>query len=260
MSRIHGRALRSMALAGTIALSLGVGSLGSVAVAQTAATPGAGIELPPELPPRVSGAGAQPLSVNDCTVPEKSRDDVMAILRTPPRTIPPGQAPMTWEEPEIRPGAGFGGGLPKATEEDFDAVEAVLRQWQVCHSLGLTWQQMSLETDQFIREDIYGGNRIMTAYSDATLAELLDARAEADAADGEQMQGPGRIAQRPPMAIDRDGITLTSPEGNYLVVDVVEVGEMDGEQMFSPVGSVAFWNVDGVWLVDRVSLGNEYGH
>lgn len=254
ISTNHARRMRSVVLAGTLALALGVGSLGGIVVAQTAATPESGIEIPPDLPARVSEAGAQPLSVNDCTAPEMARDEVMTILRTPPTTIPPGQAPTTWEEPEIRPGAGFGGGLPKATEDDFDAAEAVLRKWQVCDLLGLTWQQLSLETDQFIREDIYGDPRIMTAYLDAALAEVLDARLEADAAWGEQMLGPGRVAQVSPMAIDRDGMTATSADGDYMVVEVVDVFEHDGEQVLNPAGTVAFWKVDGVWKVDRVDL------
>ncbi|MGB3328960.1 MAG: hypothetical protein WBA46_08415, partial [Thermomicrobiales bacterium] len=101
---------------------------------------------------------------------------------------------------------------------------------------------------------IYGDIRIMTAYSDAALAEVLAARVEADSAWGEQMRGPGRVAQRSPMAIDRDGMTATSAEGDYLVVEVVDVFEANGEQVINPAGTVSFWKVDGVWLIDRVDL------
>jgi hypothetical protein len=249
----HTRTLRSAALAGTIVLSLGVGSLGGITLAQPAATPETGVELPPDLPPRISDAGAQPLSVNDCTAPEKSRDAVMEILRTPPTTNPPGQGP-DWDAPEMRPAAGIGDGMGTMPETELDAAEDVFREWQVCHLLGQTWRQMSLETDQFIREDVYGDTRIMTAYSDAALTEILDARAEADAAWGEQMRGPGRVAQRSPMAIDRDGATATSPEGDYMVVEVVDVFEHEGEQVINPAGWVSFWKIDGVWQVDRVEL------
>lgn len=254
-SRILARTLRTMTLAGTIAIALGVGSLGSVAIAQDAVTPEAGVgnEMPPDLPPRIGESSAQPLSVNDCTAPEKSRDAVMEILRTSPSTNPPGQKP-DWKAPEMRPGAGIGDGMGTMPEAELDAAEAVFRQWQVCHLLGLTWQQMSLETDQFIREDVYGDTRIMKAYSDAALTEILDARIQADTAWGERMQGPGLVAQRPPMAIDRDGILGTSRDGDYLIVEVVDVFVHDGEQVINPAGTVSFWKVDGVWLIDRVDL------
>ncbi|MGC4193079.1 MAG: hypothetical protein QM589_18180 [Thermomicrobiales bacterium] len=246
-------AFRRMALAGAIALSLGVGTLGNVAFTQTAATPEAGVEVPPDLPPRIGTTSAEPLSVNDCTAPERSRDEVLTILQTPPTTNPPGQPP-DWSAPEIHPGAGFGNGMGTMSDAEFDSVEAVFRQWQVCHLLGKTWNQMSLETDQVIREDVYGDTRIMTAYSDAALAEVLDARAEADAASGEQMHGPGRIASVSPMAIDRDGNTATSADGDYMIVEVVDVFEDNGEQVVNPAGTVSFWKIGGVWLIDRVDL------
>ncbi|MGC4106230.1 MAG: hypothetical protein QM753_07720 [Thermomicrobiales bacterium] len=255
MSRIQGRTVRTMIVTGAVALSLGVGSLGGIAVAQTAATPEAGIEVPPDLPPRISEAGAQPLSINDCTAPEKSRDVVMDILRTPPKTSAIFNKPKG-DEPDFRPWTtqNPSTGMTPVAEEEFDVAEAVFREWQVCKMLGLTWQQMSLETDQVIREDVYGDTRIMTAYSDAALTEVLNARVEADAAWGEHNYGPGIVAQRPPMAIDRDGWVQTSAEGDYMIVEVVDVFEANDEQVINPAGTVAFWKVDGVWLVDRVDL------
>lgn len=253
----HGRTLRSLALAGTIALSLGVGSLGASTFAQEAATPqaGAAVELPQDLPPRIGTASAEPFSVNDCTAPEKSRDAVMEILRTPPKTSALFNKPQG-DEPDFRPWItqNSSTGMTPVAEDVLDAAEAVFREWQVCDMLGLTWQQMSLETDQFIREDVYGDARIMTAYSDAALTEVLDARVEADAAWGEQMRGPGRVAQRSPMAIDRDGWVQTSADGDYMMVEIVDVFEHEGEQILNPAGTVAFWKVDGVWLIDRVDL------
>jgi len=248
---------RRLALAGTLSLSLGVGSLGGIAVAQTAATPESGIEIPPDLPARVSEAGAQSLSVNDCTAPEKSRDEVMAILRTPPKTSAIDRKPKG-DEPDFRPWM-VDSGTDVVPVETLDAAEAVFREWQVCNRLGLTMQQLSLETDQAIREDIYGDTRIMTAYSDAALAEVLDARVEADAAWGEAMHGPGRIAQIPPLAINRDGVSEISAEGDYIMVEVVSVSEFDGDQLLNPAGFMAFRQVDGVWKVDRVMLSTGTG-
>ncbi|MGI8486178.1 MAG: hypothetical protein ACR2OU_18205, partial [Thermomicrobiales bacterium] len=65
---------------------------------------GSGLFLPPDLPPSVSEAGAQPLSVKGCDVAvARSRDDVVTVLLTAPSS--PGNGKPGPDAPEFRPGA-----------------------------------------------------------------------------------------------------------------------------------------------------------
>ena len=212
-------------------------------------TPAAGMgpTVPPDLPPSVSEAGAQPLSVKGCDVAPRSRDDVVTVLLTAPAS--PGIGKPGPDAPEFRPGAPVSP-IDMIPATDLEQIEQTLRTWQVCTWLGQTYQEMGLETDQFVRENVYHSTEISTPYSEPTINELLDRREEVDALHYQRMSGPGVIAGLPPVAIDLTGTTSVSPAGDYVIMDVVSVDTFDGAQHLNARGSMAFRLVDGVWLVD----------
>lgn len=201
--------------------------------------------------PQVSGTPAatessvQPLSIHDCEGPERSREEVLTILGTPPAST--GNHKPDLDAPEMRPAASPG----TIDQVPVAEIEQTYRSWQACKLLGKTYQQMALETEQFVREDIYGNGRIRTAYSEPTLNEILDAREEVDADRTEMMSLPGNVASTSPRAIDINGHVAISEEGDYVFLDIVKAFTVDGEQILNPDGEMSFRLVDGVWLVDR---------
>ncbi|MGI8483873.1 MAG: hypothetical protein ACR2OU_06385 [Thermomicrobiales bacterium] len=207
-----------------------------------------GPTVPPDLPPSVSDAGSQSLSVKGCDVTARSRDNVVGVLLAAPAS--PGNRKPGEDAPEYRPGAPVST-IDKIPAGELEKVEHTLRTWQVCKWLGQTYQQMALETDQLVRESVYHSTEISTPFSEPTINELLDRREEVDALHYVRMSGPGVIASLPPIAIDLTGTTSVSPEGDYVVLDVVSVDEFNGEQHLNERGSMAFRLVDGIWLVDR---------
>ncbi|HEU0164106.1 MAG TPA: hypothetical protein VFQ54_03620, partial [Thermomicrobiales bacterium] len=132
-----------------------------------------------------------------------------------------------------------------------DDIQAAYRQWQVCKALGSTYQQMALETDQYIREAIYSDARTMTAYTEPTINELLDRLEEADEEFGQLALSPGSVAGMSPRAIDVNGSVNASADGTYVFVDIVKVIDNgDGTYTFNPDGEMSFQLVDGVWKID----------
>lgn len=208
----------------------------------------AGPTLLPDLPPSVSDAGAQSLSVKGCDVTARSRDNVVRVLLTAPAS--PGNRKPGENAPEYRPGAPVST-IDMIPARDLEKIEQTLRTWQVCKWLGQTYQQMALETDQFVRESVYQSTEISTPFSEPTINELLDRREEVDALHYVRMSGPGIIAGLPPVAIDLTGTTSVSPAGDYVILDVVSVDTFDGAQHLNERGSMGFRLIDGVWLVDR---------
>lgn len=198
----------------------------------------------PDGPPAVSDLGAKPLSVKGCDGPERSREEVLGILSIAPS--PKGIGKPDWDAPQLRPGASPG----TIAQVPVAEIEQNYRSWQVCNLLGKTYQQMALETEQFIREDVYGDRQIMTPYSAPTLNEILAARAEADAAWGQTMQGPGNVASTSPRAIDVNGFVAISEAEDYVYLEIVRVTEINGKQVLNPDGEMGFRLVDGVWLID----------
>ena len=194
--------------------------------------------------PAVTDSSAQPLSIHDCEGPARTRDEVISILSTPPAST--GNQKPAGNAPEMRPGAQPG----TIDQVPVEEIEQTYRSWQACKLLGKTYQQMALETEQFIREDIYGNNRIRTAYSEPTLNEILDAREQVDADRTEMASLPGNVASAAPRAIDINGHVAISEDGDYVLVNIVKAFEVDGEQVLNPDGEMAFRLVDGVWLVD----------
>ncbi len=165
-------------------------------------------------------------------------------MLTPPSSS--GASKPGADAPELRPGASPG----TIDQVPVAAIEQSYRSWQVCKLVGKTSQQMALETEQFIREDVYGDSRIMTPYSEATIEEILDRRAEADAQWGEMMQAPGNVASSARRAIDTNGFVAISEAEDYVFLEIVKVIEVDGKQILNPDGEMGFRLVDGVWLID----------
>jgi len=195
-------------------------------------------------PPAIDESAADPLSVKGCDVPERSRDEVVQILLTPPSSS--GANKPGADAPELRPGASPG----TIDQVPVAEIEQSYRSWQVCKLVGKTSQQMALETEQFIRDDLYGDSRIMTPYSEATIEEILDRRAEADAEWGELMLRPGNIANSAQRAINTNGIVAISEAEDYVFLEIVRVTEINGEHVLNPDGEMGFRLVDGTWRVD----------
>lgn len=210
---------------------------------ESEATPSILPDLPTG-PPAIDESATDPLSVKGCDVPERSRDEVVQILLTPPSSS--GANKPGADAPELRPGASPG----TIDQVPVAAIEQSYRSWQVCKLVGKTSQQMALETEQFIREDVYGDSHIMTPYSEATIEEILDRRAEADAQWGELMLRPGNVASSARRAIDTNGFVAISKAKDYVFLEIVKVTEVDGKQILNPDGEMGFRLVDGVWLID----------
>lgn len=76
-------------------------------------------------------------------------------------------------------------------------VDDLFFRWQSCRRFGSTYQAMTLQAPYFTREDFYGESTldfrgpIETAYSDATLNEMLDRREELDRTSRQYWENAG---------------------------------------------------------------------
>jgi len=248
---------RRITLSSLIAVGIAMSAVAPAAttiLAQDVSTPVpiGSFYIPEDQPSAIGETSGAPLSIHDCdAVTPRDRASVVETLLIAPNSA--DGMKVGDDAPQYRPGAPVAD-IANLPTETLAEIEDVLRTWQVCTALGLTYQQMAVETDQFIREDIYADFQTMTPYSEATINELLDRREEIDAWTHDRATGAGIIAQSSPYAIDLTGVTSISPELDYVWVEVVAVSSSNGEQLLDSRGTVAFRLIDGVWYVDRADI------
>ncbi|MGI8486177.1 MAG: hypothetical protein ACR2OU_18200 [Thermomicrobiales bacterium] len=204
-----------------------------------------------------------PVSPEECLVKPRSREEVLKILGTAPGAAA-SELPKEYDQSDIEE--------PTLTE-----LQALYREWQACRRFGLTYQAMALETDQLIRNDIYGTGGYLsgrspqkTAFSEATLNELLDAREGAD--KDRQAIGAERSGHNPGAedgllmhlwVIDTSQMLPGSSEetynagsngGNWIQVPVVwQSPNTFGDPAHPlPLAYVNFVNVDGQWKISDI--------
>lgn len=172
-----------------------------------------------------------PLSVDDCVAEQRSREELLDILDTPP-----GANPLS------------GIGSRTANAETRDQIDALLRSWWSCHAYGMTWEQTAYESRQYIREIIYPYPRMTLPLSSGTLNELLDARAWVDA---------DRLSVLPPntteiLTISPDGFVWmtseTEPGPRIITAEVALVSAISGDVLGSTY-EMKFIYEDGSWKI-----------
>ena len=179
-----------------------------------------------------------PLTPDDCAVEPRSRQEVLEILSVAPATgnrIAPPELPLDDE-----------------SRKDLDQA---LRGWRACTAFGLTGQAMTLETEQFIREDVYGDPKFPVAYSASTLNEILDVREIVDGERAERMSDPAVAGDELVAFVDPRGRNEITPEGVPTVtarVDVILVSPSTGDGY--RVWPVFFEREDGEWRIRSIDL------
>ncbi len=181
-----------------------------------------------------------PLSVDDCSAEPVSRDELLTILATPPK-----------------PGSGIHVGNTIIDEPTLDELNHLLRSWETCSSFGLPWQAAAYESDQFIREQVYGDPRISNAFSVSTLNELLDAR-EQIAADRIEQGLLGDIDVLMILATSDAVITPDSAPVRSIEADVVWVSPQTGTVNNGPT-LVEFVYEDGGWKLRNLMVSSTIG-
>lgn len=209
-----------------------------------------------------------PVRPEECSIAPMPREDAVTILTTPPAT----------DQQLYRTDSS----VDEATYAD---VQASFRQWQACRRSGNTFGAMAMETDAFIRADLYtdGGAMALTyglpeqGYSAETADGILtyregidQRRAEiSDKQAGDRAGSEGGLdlnlwiidMQQVPTT-DSTGAPL--PAGQFATADngahvwataIWTNPNVSSEQPFPHV-AVAFKKVDGVWKIDQwVVLG-----
>ncbi|MGN6032069.1 MAG: hypothetical protein ACTHQE_10445 [Thermomicrobiales bacterium] len=179
-----------------------------------------------------------PLTANDCPTQARTRDEVLAVLSTPPA-----------------PGSDLYVGNTSVDQSTLDAVNGTLRGWWACMLFGKPWNAMALESDQYLRELFYGNSQVSKAFSPSTLNELLDAREEAS--DARLHFGP-IVGADMLMVLDVSNAVITPDQVPVRSVeaDVFWVSPYTGE--LSNQSSLLFefvWE-DGAWKIRAINNFN----
>ncbi len=177
-----------------------------------------------------------PLTATDCTAPPRSRDEILSILSTPP-----GLGAVTY----------YGNLI--ADQGTSDEINTLLRNWESCAAYGMTSERMAYESDQFLRETVYGSPWIKTAFSPSTLNELLDAQATTDAERVSKIFPEWSI-----VTIDPSSTVWITPESGPILTiraDVIVVSPQTGERENGPY-SMAFVYEDGGWKIRWLEPGS----
>lgn len=257
--------------------------------ATTAASPATSRDVPPELifqggdplpaggdqtvlPPvgtELTGAwgvdALNPVRPEECNVTPMPREEAVTILTTPPAS---DQAPTNQDS--------------TVDEATISEIQASFRQWQACRRSGNTFGAMALETDAFIRADLYDDGGAMNvgylrsdqAYSPEVAAGVLDARVSIDnqrvaISDKQAAGNPGAedgldlnlwVIDMQAIGADHLQEAMVFPaaeQGTYVWATVVWTNpNVSSDQPF-PRASVAFQQVDGVWkLAYWFSIGS----
>ena len=202
-----------------------------------------------------------PVRPEECALAPMPREEAVTILATPPSS---DQIPTNQDS--------------TVDEATVSEIQASFRQWQACRRSGNTFGAMALETDAFIRADLYddGGamasfQRANQAYSTEAANGVLDVRLSIDTQ---------RAAISDRQAADRAG-TEGGLDLNLWIIDMQSIGadhlqaqmqfpaahdgtyvwaiatwtnpNVQSDQPFPRV-SVAFELVDGVWKIDQWNL------
>ena len=199
-----------------------------------------------------------PVSPDECVVAPQTQEDVLKVL---------GIAPA---DGDVAPVRSDDSSIEVAT---LGEIQSTFRQWQSCRRFGNTFGAMALETDQFIRNDIYGPQPILgsfypitTAYSESTLSELLTARVTMD----KQLAQLGEDKARHDSDTSTEnglnlnlwvidttnlpgdpttGEYLAASEGTFVSLPVVWTNPDIGSDQPFPTAYVGFQLVDGQWKI-----------
>lgn len=201
-----------------------------------------------------------PVSPSECVIEPRSREDVVAVLSTPPAE---GNSQPPYSESTV-------------DEATLGEIQATFRQWQACTRFGKTFQAAALETDQFIRTDFYDDGGVLgtwqlidTPYSEETINGVLDGRIELDNAKSahgdKQAQGaPGSesglnlnlwVIDTTDLRKDPDsGAYFAGDNDTFISVPVVWTNPSllsgsSGNTGRLPSAYVSFQLVDGQWKV-----------
>ena len=211
--------------------------------------------------PGANASGVDPVTSDECTIPPKSRADVLQILSSPPGSYA-----------DIVNAKNMRGGPRQVTFDDIpvDQLNQVFREWQACVKFGSTWQYLALETDYMIRADIYGAQSwdrgpLLKPYSQATINDLLDGRELVDNdrrarwLEAWQKQLFPSLPETVLVIDQSQGAQFfVSEDGTYIAsVGVAKLNQVSGEQR-PRNGTVDFELVNGQWMIANVSPWLEF--
>jgi len=180
----------------------------------------------------VSETHLEPLAAHDCAESPREPESVLVILGTPP-------AEGAWMQSTESAVA------PIVVEQ----LNETLRGWQACNVYGNTFGAMAYESDQFIREDVYGSSEILDSYSESTLTEMLDAKVKVDATLAESTAG----TQVDLLVIDPNREVTISVSGELIEAWIVELSPVTGQAEDQP-SRMVFELQDGRWLIRDTEL------
>jgi hypothetical protein len=132
-------------------------------------------------------------------------------------------------------------------------LNARFTAWQACRRFGRTYEAMTLQAPYFTREDVYGETSndfrgpVETAYSDATLNELLDRREEADATTYRYWESLD-FHPDPTWTLVLAGETFFGPNGDFLAIRAMAFDVPSDAWKVTPT-VVVFQRVDGQYLL-----------
>lgn len=200
-----------------------------------------------------------PVRPEECDVTPLPREEVVTILTTPPAS---DQAPTNQDS--------------TVDEATISEIQASFRQWQACRRSGNTFGAMALETDAFIRTDLYDDGGAMKLgyltvdqpYSPEVAAGVLDARVSIDnqrkaVSDKQAAGNPGwedgldlnlwviDMQAIGPDHLQEAMVFPAAEQGTYVWATVVWTNPNVSSDEAFPRVAVAFKLVDGVWKIDR---------
>lgn len=177
----------------------------------------------------VSGYILPPLTPSDCSLVPRTSDEVMGLLATPPA---PGARVMAADQP---------------VETDvINDLNAVLRGWQACNESGDLYGAFAYESDQYIREEIYGNAAFDQPFSRTTLNEILSAWQRTMSAEVEASGGDFHAV----WIVDASRDVLVSRDGTHIEAWVVPIDPRDGsiEDSTEPA-RMMFIKEGGLWRI-----------
>lgn len=176
----------------------------------------------------VMAAAPQALTVEDCTVEPRSREEMHEVLSTLPETQP---HPILDSDTESEPptldnfyeGTEAGVAL---TQDAYDRAQAAFFQWQACTTFYLTWQWAAVESDARIRDEVYmalnangrgpyGYLNTTEPYSETTLNEILDGWESSEAVSRDHLAENEFVATDRVFVIDPNSV-FYSADGTRL--------------------------------------------
>ena len=177
----------------------------------------------------VSGYVIPPLTPSDCALAPRTQEDVMALLGTPPA---PGARVMAADQP--------------AATTVINDLNATLRGWQACNESGDLYGAFAYESDQYIREDIYGNAAFDQPFSKGTLNEILSAWQRTMSAEVEASGGDFHAV----WMVDASRDVFVSRDGTHIEAWVVPIDPRDGsiEDSTEPA-RMMFIKEGGMWRI-----------